>query len=103
MKRTWREAARANDLAGIAVHRTIGATEARRSWSSVLRGIMWDDQVIRIRHQHCDEPAILISESRFREIERAAAADAAGGDAATEARRRPGSGDAFLTEILGSG
>lgn len=103
MKRTWREADRANDLSGIAAHRTIGATEARRSWSSVLRAIMRDDEVIRIRHQHCDEPAILISESRFRELERAAVADAAGGDAAAEPRRRAGSGDAFLTEILGSG
>jgi hypothetical protein len=103
MKRTWREADRANDLAGIAAHQTIGATEARRSWSSVMRAIMWDDEVIRIRHQHCDEPAILISESRFRELERAAVADTAGADAAAEPSPRSGSGDTFLTEILGSG
>ena len=72
MRRTWREADRANDRAGFPVHRTVGSTDARRNWSDVLGGVIRADEVIRIRHQHDDEPAILIRESRFRALERAA-------------------------------
>lgn len=71
MKRAWREADRRHDLAGFAAHRTLGATRARNNWSSTLAAVIADDQMIRIRHQYHDEPALLIRESRFRALERA--------------------------------
>lgn len=72
MRKTWRDADRKNDLIGFAVNRTVGATETRRNWSEVLNRVLADDEVIRIRHQHADEPAILITEARFRALERTA-------------------------------
>lgn len=75
MRRSWRDADRLNDVTGLAVHRTVGASETRRHWSEVLRRVLDDDEVIRIRHQHADEPAILITEARFRALERTAPSD----------------------------
>ena len=72
MRRTWRQADRANDRAGFPVHRTVGSSETRRNWAEILHSVIGEDHVIRIRHQHRDEPAILITESRFRALERAA-------------------------------
>ena len=69
MKRKWREADRAADLSGSAVHRTVGSTQARRDWFPLLARVLTNDDVIRIRHQLYDEPAVLIRESRFRELE----------------------------------
>ena len=69
MKRKWREADRAADLSGLAVHLTVGSTKARRDWFSLLTRVLDDDNVIRIRHRYYDEPAVLISESRFRNME----------------------------------
>lgn len=71
MKRRWREADRANDRSGRPVDRTIGATATRRSWSEVLGSVIREDAVVRIRHRYDDEPALLVRESRFRELERA--------------------------------
>jgi len=100
MRRTWREADRVNDLAGFPVHRTIGATETRNNWSSVLYGAIRQDEVIRIRHQHQDEPVLLMRESRFRALERAVpgGAFAALPEPTAECRAE---GAAFLTQILG--
>lgn len=107
MRRTWRQADRANDIAGFPVHRTVGSTETRRHWSGILHSVIGNDHVIRIRHQHCGEPAILISESRFRALERTApdamtrreeVAPAAG--AASNALDA-GAGRDYLTRILG--
>lgn len=69
MKRKWREADRAADLSGFAAHRTVGSTKARRDWFLLLTQVLDDDDVIRIRHRSYDEPAVLIRESRFRELE----------------------------------
>jgi hypothetical protein len=109
MRRTWRQADRANDRAGFPVHRTVGSTETRRHWSAILGAVIANDEVIRIRHQHCDEPAILVSESRFRALERAAPDAMGHRDVAARssgAASRPAdarSGQAYLTRILGSG
>lgn len=107
MRRTWRQADRANDCAGFPVHRTVGSTETRRNWSEILHAVMGDDHVIRIRHQNCDQPAILITESRFRALERAAPDAVTGRD-----ETAPGTGVTptavdlragadYLTRILG--
>lgn len=101
MKRSWREADRANDRMGFPVHRTVGATEARRNWSAVLGDVIAHDEVLRIRHQHCDQPAILVSESRFRALERAAPAES--GSSGQVSAEPPAEGDVFLTRILGPG
>ena len=69
MRRTWREADRVADLSGLAVHHTIGSTDARKTWFPVLNGVLVDDEVIRIRHRSYDKPAVLIKESRFRKME----------------------------------
>ncbi|MFQ5528992.1 MAG: hypothetical protein ACE5FP_01455 [Gemmatimonadota bacterium] len=70
MRRTWRDADRAADLAGLAVHRTVGSTRARKEWFLLLSEAVNRDEVIRIRHKSYDEPAVLMRESRFRELER---------------------------------
>lgn len=69
MKRRWREHDRAADRQGPPVDKTIGSTDARRSWFRLLSDVIVDDQVIRIRHRYFDEPAILLRESRFRDRE----------------------------------
>ena len=71
MKRRWREADRDNDSTGRPVDRTIGATAMRRRWFELLAAVIRDDTVVRIRHRYEDEPAVLMRESRFREMERA--------------------------------
>ena len=70
MKRSWRDTDRAADLTGLAVHRTVGSSDARKEWFRLLSKAIAFDEVIRIRHQYYDEPAILMRESRFRELER---------------------------------
>lgn len=107
MRRTWRQADRANDRAGFPVHRTVGSTATRRNWADILHSVIGENQVIRIRHQHCDEPAILITESRFRALERTAPDDmtrrddatGATGPAARQTDAREGAD--YLTRILG--
>ncbi len=86
MKRSWREADRHNDLSGFPVNRTVGASEARRNWSEVLNGVIANDQVVRIRHQHADEPAILITEARFRALEGSAPPDVVRADRISRGR-----------------
>ncbi len=71
MKRKWREADRSADLSGFPVHRTVGSTRAREDWFGLLSAVLLDDEVIRVRHRYHDGPAILISESRFRALEKA--------------------------------
>lgn len=107
MRRTWRQADRANDRAGFPVHRTVGSTETRKNWSDILHSVIGDDHVIRIRHQHCDEPAILVTESRFRALERAApdavprSDEAAPGSGVTPTAFDLRAGAEYLTRILG--
>lgn len=72
MKRTWRDADRAADLAGLAVHRTVGSTDARKEWFLILSRTLDRDEVVRIRHRSHDEPVVIMRESRFRTLERAA-------------------------------
>ncbi|MDH3297708.1 MAG: hypothetical protein OEM23_02995 [Gemmatimonadota bacterium] len=72
MKRTWRDADRAADLTGQAVHRTVGSSDARNEWFPLLLRVLSRDEVIRIRHRSYDEPAVLMRESTFRNLERAA-------------------------------
>ena len=69
MRRMWREADRAADLSGLAVHQTIGSTDARITWFPLLNRVLADDDVIRIRHRSFDDPVILLKESRFRRME----------------------------------
>jgi len=97
MRRTWRDADRAHDREGFPAHYTIGSTETRRTWSTVLLAVVDDDRVIRIRHALRDEPALLITESRFRALERAAAGHLTVGQFQPD---RPELQRAFLTRIL---
>lgn len=73
MPRRWREADRRNDKRGRSADRTVGSTDARREWFPLLGGVLKSDRLIRIRHRYFDEPALLVRESTFRELERAAA------------------------------
>jgi len=69
MKRIWRDRDRSADEAGFPVHETIGSTNARSEWFRLLSGVIAEDRVVRIRHRYRDEPAILLRESRFRDLE----------------------------------
>lgn len=97
MKRSWRDADRARDRTGFPAHRTVGTTEVRRTWSTVLLDVVDRNRVIRIRHALRDEPALLVAESRFRELERAAAGHLALDQPETQDPRLR---NAFLTRIL---
>lgn len=79
MKRNWREADRSADLSGLPAHRTVGSTRAREDWFRLLSTVLLDDELIRVRHRYHDEPALLVRESRFRELENAARAWRASG------------------------
>lgn len=72
MKRKWREADRLADRSGFPAQRTIGSTQARDDWFRLLAAVLGDDEVIRVRHRYHDTPAILMSEARFRVLEKAA-------------------------------
>jgi hypothetical protein len=74
MKRNWRDADRRADLSGFPAHRTVGSTRARADWFRLLSAVLLDDELIRVRHRYHDEPALLVLESRFRELEKAARA-----------------------------
>jgi len=103
MKRSWREADRRNDLSGFAVNRTVGASEARRNWSQVLNGVIAHDQVVRIRHQHADEPAVLITEARFRALESSAPPDVVHAERISRGRRRGRRATALSTATKAEG
>lgn len=79
MKRKWREADRSADRSGFPVHRTVGSTRARQDWFELLSAVLLEDEVIRVRHRYHDGPAVLISESRFRTLEKAAGSFREGG------------------------
>ncbi|MEE9576423.1 MAG: hypothetical protein V3W35_03340 [Gemmatimonadota bacterium] len=72
MKRKWREADRSADRSGFPAHRTVGSSRARQDWLALLSVVLCDDEVVRVRHRCHDEPALLMRESRFRELEKAA-------------------------------
>lgn len=72
MRVVWRRADQHYDETGQAADLTVASSLARRDWSELLWLVMDGDYLIRVRHQHRDEPAILVSESRFRELERRA-------------------------------
>lgn len=72
MRVVWRKADQHYDETGRSVNLTIASSRARRDWSELLWIVMDGNYVVRVRHQHRDEPAILVSESRFRELERRA-------------------------------
>lgn len=84
MKRKWREADRRADRSGFPVHRTVGSTQARQDWFRLLSAVLCDNEMIRVRHRYHDEPAILMSESRFRRLERTK-----GRDLGDQADQRP--------------
>lgn len=72
MRIVWRKADRHYDLNGRPVDLTIASSRVRRDWADILWLVMEGDMTIRVRHQHRDEPAILVAESRFRDLERRA-------------------------------
>lgn len=72
MKIRWREADRRSDREGRPADETVGATSARRAWARILRSTIVHGALVRIRHQYHDEPALLVSESVFRNLERRA-------------------------------
>jgi len=72
MRIVWRKADQHYDEAGRPANLTIASSRARRDWAELLWVVMEGDCLVRIRHQHRDEPAILVSESRFRDLERRA-------------------------------
>lgn len=72
MRVVWRKADRHYDETGRPVNLTIASSRARRDWSDVLWLVMDGNYLVRVRHQHRDEPAIIVTESRFRELERRA-------------------------------
>ena len=71
MKRKWRQADRSADRSGLPAHRTVGSTRARQDWFALLSAVLRDNEVVRVRHRCHDEPALLMRESRFRELEKA--------------------------------
>ena len=72
MKRRWRDRDRSADTSGFPVHETIGSSNARKEWFRLLSDVIAEDSVVRIRHRYCDEPAILVREKRFRDLEKRA-------------------------------
>ncbi len=72
MKRNWRQADRSADRSGFPARRTVGSTRARQDWFGLLSVVLHDDEVVRVRHRYHDEPALLMRESRFRELEKTA-------------------------------
>lgn len=72
MKIRWREADRCSDREGRPADETVGATSARRDWARILRSTIVHGELVRIRHQYHDEPALLVPESVFRSLERRA-------------------------------
>lgn len=73
MRIVWRKVDRHYDQIGHPAHLTMASSRVRRDWADVLWLVMEADALVRVRHQHRDEPAILVAESRFRELERRAA------------------------------
>jgi hypothetical protein len=69
MKSRWLEHDREADRRGLAVDRTIGSTNARKTWFQLLDRVIGDGQVIRVRHRYFDEPVLLLKESLFRDLE----------------------------------
>jgi len=49
-----------------------GWTLLHEAWIRLLSEVPCGDEVIRVRHRYHDGPAILMSESRFRALEKAA-------------------------------
>lgn len=72
MRIVWREADRHYDERGRPADLTIASSRARRDWADILRLVMSEGCMVRIRHQHRHEPAVLVAESRLRELERRA-------------------------------
>lgn len=72
MRVVWRKADRHYDETGRPADLTIASSRARRDWSDLLWLVMNGDYLVRVRHQHRDEPAIILTESRFRKLERRA-------------------------------
>lgn len=72
MRFVWRRADEHYDETGRAADLTIASSRARRDWSDLIWLVMNGNYLVRVRHQHRDEPAIILTESRFRELERLA-------------------------------
>ena len=72
MRRTWRAADRRADAAGTPADLTISATGARRQWYELFRAVIERDVLVRVRNARHDRPVILMSEARFRRLERSA-------------------------------
>lgn len=69
MRRSWRKADRRFDSTGRPADLTIGSTRTRRNWSEVLHRVIAEGAIIRIRHRYVEEPALLVPENVFRDIE----------------------------------
>ena len=76
MKLEWREADRRRDTTGRPADATVGSTEARRTWFEVLHQVLGDGAIVRVRHRSFDEPALVVPEKHYRELERLASREA---------------------------
>ena len=72
MRRTWRAADRRADAEGTPADLTISATRARRQWYELFQAVIERDVLVRVRNARYDRPVVLISEARFRRLERSA-------------------------------
>lgn len=72
MRIVWRKADRHYDLHGRPAVLTMASSRVRRDWADVLFLVMELGGLVRVRHQHRDEPALMIPESQFRALERLA-------------------------------
>lgn len=76
MRIVWRKADRHYDIHGRPAVLTMASSRVRRDWADVLFLVMELGGLVRVRHQHRDEPALMIPESQFRALERLAASSA---------------------------
>lgn len=75
MKWTWRRADRRRDTTGRPADLNVGSTDARKRWFELLRRVIEQGQLVRVRHRYFDGPALLMSEEHYRKLERAAGGD----------------------------
>lgn len=74
-KLRWREADQKADEDGRPARLTLWAAEARHNFFTLLARAINRDEMFRIRHRYWDEPCLLVRESRYRDLERRAAAE----------------------------
>lgn len=89
MRIVWRKADRHYDIHGRPAVLTMASSRVRRDWADVLFLVMELGGLVRVRHQHRDEPALMIPESQFRAMERRAASAARERVSGKESEREP--------------